>query len=172
MESNARFMLVRPLTFPDFCIELTCPVTRASSNRLGSITVTVNRSPTRDSLLDKVSLIRTFRSVPTGTNGTTRFVVVLFFVVCALVSTAPLTSAMIVKRAIVMACCFFMVVLLIQSEPRTARAEAWGSEGQCCTVCFGGAVRQWFIVESALAVDAAVAFEDVSRRGLAHDDVL
>src|SRR5205085_11846392 len=47
------------------------PVSLASSKRLGSITVAVNRSPIRESLLESVSLIRTFRSAPAGTNGAT-----------------------------------------------------------------------------------------------------
>ena len=50
------------------------PKTLASSKRSGSTTVAVKRSPTREFLLDNVSLMRIFRSVPTGTNGTTRFV--------------------------------------------------------------------------------------------------
>ena len=37
-------------------------------NRTGSKTVAVNRSPTRESLLDKVSFKRTFRFVPVGTR--------------------------------------------------------------------------------------------------------
>jgi hypothetical protein len=39
--------------------------------------VAVNLSPARESLLDNVSLMRTFKSVPTGTKGTTRRVVVV-----------------------------------------------------------------------------------------------
>src|SRR5262245_14356218 len=40
----------------------------ASLKRAGSMTVAVNRSPARESLLDKVSLRRTFKLVATGTS--------------------------------------------------------------------------------------------------------
>src|SRR5437867_12267132 len=68
IESNARFIVVRPCTLPDLVIERMCPRTVASLKRTGSIAVAVNLSPARDSLLDKVSLIRIFRLVPTGTR--------------------------------------------------------------------------------------------------------
>src|SRR5688500_11357665 len=113
MLSNARFMLVRPLTLPDFWIELMRPRTVASSKRLGSITVAVNRSPTRESLLDSVSLMRTFRFVPTGTS---RVGVVVFFFVCALATGDALTSAMMARRTIRMGD-IFLIGLLPQKLP-------------------------------------------------------
>src|SRR5437867_5095068 len=74
IESNARFIVVRPCTLPDLIIERMCPRTVASLKRTGSIAVAVNLSPTRDSLLDSVSFKRTFKFVPTGTRtgATTR----------------------------------------------------------------------------------------------------
>src|ERR1044072_1237361 len=90
-------MLVRPLILPDFWIELICPLRRASSKRLGLITVAVNLSPIRESLLETLSLMRTFKSVPTGTNGTTaRRVVVRRFIlglVCEFVETEVANKA-------------------------------------------------------------------------------
>src|SRR2546421_10003749 len=41
----------------------------ASLKRTGSIATAVNRSPARDSLLDRVSFKRIFKFVPTGTIG-------------------------------------------------------------------------------------------------------
>src|ERR1043165_3497062 len=90
------------------------PVSFASSNRFGLITVAVKRSPMRESLLESVSLMRALRSVPTATSGAT---------------VVRLTG---VRR-----------------------------------------LRVGFLVcEARLAANGAVAFENVSRRSLAHDDVL
>src|SRR5258705_6565927 len=78
----------------------------ASSKRLGLITVAVNRSPTRAFLLDNVSLILTFRSVPIGTKGVTAGLVVRFLtvdrrslglVVCAVTNIGLYKSAAIVR---------------------------------------------------------------------------
>src|ERR1700694_4514576 len=44
------------------------PRAMASLKRTGSITVAVNLSPARASLLDSVSFMRTFRFVPIGTK--------------------------------------------------------------------------------------------------------
>src|SRR5262245_19354235 len=67
MRVKSRFMEVRPLILPDFSIELMYPSILASLYFTGSITVTVNLSPTRADLLDNVSFKRTFRFVPAGT---------------------------------------------------------------------------------------------------------
>src|SRR5882672_6492332 len=62
-------MVVRPFTLPDLTIERMCPCTVASLKRTGSMTVAVNLSPARDSLLDSVSFKRTFKLVPGATTG-------------------------------------------------------------------------------------------------------
>src|SRR5438874_797995 len=68
IESNARFIVVRPWIIPDLRIDRTYPRSVASLKRTGSITVAVNLSPARESLLESVSLRRTFRFVATGTS--------------------------------------------------------------------------------------------------------
>src|SRR5688572_4709463 len=144
------------------------PKTVASSKRSGSSTVAVKRSPTRDSLLERVSLMRILRSVPTGTRGTTRLVVVVRLLVCALATGDVLTSATMARTTIEIRCIFLIVMLL----KKTNEPGGWGSEGQCGTISFWDCTGHGLVFKHAPTVGGTVAVKDIRGRRFAHDDVL
>src|ERR1043166_146553 len=72
------------------------PWTVASLKRTGSITIAVNLSPVRESLLESVSFKRIFKLVPTGTSGATFVRGAGFFnpgLVCALMMAGKIAKA-------------------------------------------------------------------------------
>src|ERR1044072_2091169 len=136
---------------------------RASSKRLGSITVAVNRSPMRESLLDKVSLIRTLRSVPAGTSGAAARLVVVFFFRPGFVwakanGASPRTR---LKTSSVR-----NIFLILSSKKFSAK------HGVADTHCGVGKQSIDFAFELPFAMDRTIRVEDVRRRRLSHDDVL
>src|SRR6266496_1610354 len=178
MSSKARFIVVRPVTFPDLTIERIWPRAVASLKRTGSRTVAVNLSPARDSLLESVSLIRTFRLVPTGTNlgvatrGAARRR--RGFRVCPLtrIGNVSTTSIPIKKFFVVLDFIRFLLMSWLSKRQR-GRVQLL-LRRQCNASHFICLRNRWmlFALERPLPMHSAVRFEDVSGRRLAHDDIL
>src|ERR1044072_9291041 len=123
----------------------------------------------RESLLDNVSLMRTFRSVPTVTSGTARFVVVRLLIVgfvCAKLNDASPKSKL--KSRMVRNELFKIgLILILRILQRLAVRERFQDPHRDDA---GSNIA--LLVKLSIAMDRTVRLKDVSRRRLTHDDVL